>query len=132
MGSDCSADRSHQTSDDRHSSAGGDPRRQELGFGKAASQPTEYIAGVMAQSTTQEKWAATPKYTVAVSGHSGGGFPADQAVAQGLKAEEVMLLDGINGFRELGSIITWVLSRLDDAASRSRPRAPTRPNRTRH
>src|SRR5215467_6603096 len=102
------------------------------GFGKAASQPTEYIAGVMARLTTQEKWAATPKYTVAVSGHSGGGFPAAQAVAQGLKAEEVMLLDGINGFRELTSIITWVHSRLDDAASRSRPRAPTRPNRTRH
>jgi len=88
------------------------------GFGKAASQPTEYIAGVMAQLTTQEKWAATPKYTVAVSGHSGGGFPAAQAVAQGLKAQEVMLLDGINGFRELGSVITWVQSRLNDAASR--------------
>ena len=88
------------------------------GFGKAASQPTEYIAGVMARLTTQEKWAATPKYTVAVSGHSGGGFPAAQAVAQGLKAEEVMLLDGINGFRELTSVITWVQSRLDDAASR--------------
>jgi len=72
----------------------------------------------MAQLKTQEKWATTPKHTVAVSGHSGGGFPAAQAVALGLKADEVILLDGINSYRELGSVINWVESRLDDAASR--------------
>ena len=70
------------------------------GFGGAASKPTEYIAGVMAQLTTQEKWAATPKYTVAVSGHSGGGYQAALALAQGLKAEEVLIFDGINGYRD--------------------------------
>jgi len=91
---------------------------ENWGFGGAASKPTEYIAGVMAQLTTQEKWAATPKYTVAVSGHSGGGYQAASALAQGLKAEEVMIFDGINGYLELGSMITWVESRLNDAASR--------------
>lgn len=88
------------------------------GFGKAASKPTEYIAGVMAQLAAQEKWAATPKYAIAVSGHSGGGFQAAYALAHGLKAEEVILLDGINGWIELGSMITWVESKLNDAAAR--------------
>ncbi len=91
---------------------------ESWGFGTAASKPTEYIAGVMAHLTTQEKWAVTPKFTVAVSGHSGGGFAAASALSAGLKAEAVMLFDGINGPHELDSIVKWVTSRLDDAASR--------------
>ncbi len=88
------------------------------GFGKAASKPTDYITAVMAQLASQEKWSATPKYAIGVSGHSGGGFQAANALAHGLKAEEVILLDGINGWIELGSMITWVEAQLNDAFAR--------------
>ena len=85
------------------------------GFGRAVSKPSEYLAEVLAKLQVQEKWADVPKYSVALSGHSGGGFQAAQALSRGLKPKEVVLFDGINGWIELRSMITWVTSELDSA-----------------